>query len=85
MRHVVLLGDSTLDNGAYTGGSPDVLATLLPLLPSGWRATLLAVDGEGGQGGGQGPMAGQPFQSQRITSGKMAVPCLALCPPSPHA
>jgi len=46
MRHVVLLGDSTLDNGSYTGGSPDVLATLLPLLPSGWRATLLAVDRE---------------------------------------
>ena len=44
-EHVVLLGDSVLDNGAYVAGGPDVVAQLRPLLPEGWRATLLAVDG----------------------------------------
>lgn len=44
-RHVALLGDSIFDNGAYTGGKPDVLAQLLRLLPPGWTASLLARDG----------------------------------------
>lgn len=43
--HVVLLGDSVFDNGAYVAGGPDVVAQLRPLLPGDWRATLLAVDG----------------------------------------
>src|SRR5262245_31389740 len=45
MPHVVLLGDSIFDNGAYTGGGPDVVTQLRDLLPAGWRATLGAVDG----------------------------------------
>ena len=45
MPHVVLLGDSILDNGAYTGGGPDVVTQLGRLLPAGWAATLAAVDG----------------------------------------
>jgi GDSL-like Lipase/Acylhydrolase family len=44
-RHVVLLGDSSLDNGAYVGSGPDVLAQLGAHLPPGWRATRAAVDG----------------------------------------
>jgi lysophospholipase L1-like esterase len=44
-QHVVLLGDSIFDNGAYTGGKPDVLAQLLRVLPQGWTASLLARDG----------------------------------------
>jgi lysophospholipase L1-like esterase len=43
--HVVLLGDSILDNAAYVRGGPDVVAQLGTLLPAGWRATLAAVDG----------------------------------------
>lgn len=43
--HVVLLGDSILDNGAYTSGEPEVVAHLRRLLPGGWQATLCAVDG----------------------------------------
>jgi hypothetical protein len=43
--HVALLGDSILDNAAYTGGGPDVVSQLRMILPRGWRATLLAVDG----------------------------------------
>jgi hypothetical protein len=43
--HVVLLGDSIFDNGAYTGGEPDVASSLLTVLPGGWHATLCAVDG----------------------------------------
>jgi hypothetical protein len=46
MRHVVLLGDSIFDNGAYTGGKPDVLAQLRRTLPPGWKASLLARDGD---------------------------------------
>jgi GDSL-like Lipase/Acylhydrolase family len=44
-EHVALLGDSILDNGAYTGREPDVITHLRQLLPKGWRATLCAVDG----------------------------------------
>ncbi|MFD3443095.1 SGNH/GDSL hydrolase family protein [Microbacteriaceae bacterium 4G12] len=44
--HVVLLGDSILDNGAYVGGEPDVVAQVGNALPEGWSATLLAVDGD---------------------------------------
>ena len=45
MNHVVLLGDSVFDNAAYVAGGPDVVKQLRSLLPSGWRATLGAVDG----------------------------------------
>jgi lysophospholipase L1-like esterase len=45
MPHVILLGDSIFDNAAYTAGGPDVVSQLRRLLPSGWTATLLAVDG----------------------------------------
>jgi hypothetical protein len=45
MPHVVLLGDSIFDNGAYTGGEPDVVTHLRRLLPPPWKATLAAVDG----------------------------------------
>ena len=43
--HLVLLGDSIFDNQRYTEGGPDVLAQVKQLLPAGWRASLLAVDG----------------------------------------
>jgi hypothetical protein len=45
MNHVVLLGDSIFDNGAYVGGGPDVASQLRQRLPQGWKATLRAVDG----------------------------------------
>jgi hypothetical protein len=44
-RSVVLLGDSILDNGAYTGGGPHVAAQVQAALPPGWRCVLAAVDG----------------------------------------
>jgi hypothetical protein len=45
MTHIVLLGDSIFDNGRYTLGGPDVIAQVRSLLPAGWQASLLAVDG----------------------------------------
>jgi hypothetical protein len=45
MPHLVLLGDSIFDNGVYTGGGPDVVSQVREFLPSGWEASLLAVDG----------------------------------------
>ena len=45
MGHVILLGDSIFDNGAYVRGGPDVVRQLRPKLPAGWNCTLLAVDG----------------------------------------
>jgi hypothetical protein len=45
MPHLVLLGDSVFDNAPYTCGGPDVVSQVRELLPSGWRASLLAVDG----------------------------------------
>lgn len=45
MPHVILLGDSIFDNGSYTAGQPAVIAQVRDSLPTGWKATLLAVDG----------------------------------------
>jgi hypothetical protein len=45
MNHVILLGDSIFDNACYVPGRPAVIEQLRSLLPHGWRATLLAVDG----------------------------------------
>jgi hypothetical protein len=45
MSHVVLLGDSIFDNGAYVRGGPDVVRQLRSKLPTRWDSTLLAVDG----------------------------------------
>ena len=45
MPHVVLLGDSIFDNGAYVRGGPDVGAQVRAALPTGWTATLRAIDG----------------------------------------
>jgi lysophospholipase L1-like esterase len=45
MQHVVLLDDSIFDNAAYVAGGPDVVQQLRERLPTGWRATLNAVDG----------------------------------------
>jgi hypothetical protein len=42
---IALLGDSIFDNGAYTGGEPDVVTHLQAMVPKGWRTSLLAVDG----------------------------------------
>jgi hypothetical protein len=45
MSHVILLGDSIFDNGAYVErGQPDVVQQVRARLPQG-RASLLAVDG----------------------------------------
>ena len=45
MNHVVLLGDSIFENAAYVHRSPDVITQLNSILPQGWKATLLTVDG----------------------------------------
>jgi hypothetical protein len=45
MKHIVLLGDSVFDNGAYVAGGLDVIQHLRDRIPSDWRADLLAVDG----------------------------------------
>jgi len=44
-KHIVLLGDSILANGAYVGDGPDVIEQLNTSLPAGARATLGAMDG----------------------------------------
>jgi hypothetical protein len=45
MGHVVLLGDSIFDNARYVPGGPAVIDHMHRALPTGWRATLLAIDG----------------------------------------
>jgi hypothetical protein len=45
-QHLVLLGDSILDNAAYVPGRrPAVIDQVRSRLPAGWLATLLALDG----------------------------------------
>ena len=45
MNHLVLLGDSILDNRAYVAGGPAVIDQVQKTVPAGWKASLLAVDG----------------------------------------
>src|SRR3954465_13144556 len=45
MAHVVLLGDSVLDNGAYVGGGPDAARQGREGVPAGRRGPPRAVDG----------------------------------------
>lgn len=45
MPHLILLGDSVLDNGAYTHGGPAVIDQVRQQLPADWNASLGAVDG----------------------------------------
>jgi hypothetical protein len=45
MPHIVLLGDSVFDNGAYVHGGPDVVTQLASISPPGSQATLQARDG----------------------------------------
>ena len=45
MQHIALMGDSVFDNRNYVGTAPDVVTHLKKLLPTGWAATLCAIDG----------------------------------------
>ncbi len=45
MKHLALLGDSIFDNAAYVAGAPAVIDQVRKALPSGWQASLLAIDG----------------------------------------
>ena len=45
MKHLAILGDSIFDNAAYVAGAPAVIDQVRRNLPSGWQASLLAVDG----------------------------------------
>ena len=45
VKHLVLVGDSILDNASYTAGGPAVIAQVQEQLPNDWKATLSAVDG----------------------------------------
>ena len=47
-RHLVLLGDSIFDNRSYVGkGRPSVIDQLKSAITDrGWKATLVAVDGD---------------------------------------
>ena len=46
MNHAVLLGDSIFDNASYVPGKLPVIEQFQKSLPAGWKATLLAVDGD---------------------------------------
>lgn len=45
MTHVVLLGDSIFDNARYVTEGRSVIEHVQHDLPTGWKATLLAIDG----------------------------------------
>lgn len=45
MAHIVLLGDSILDNAAYAPIGEDVISHIRREMPQDWQATLLAKDG----------------------------------------
>ena len=46
MNHLVLLGDSIFDNRRYVEGGPAVIDQVSQRMPLGWKASLLAVDGD---------------------------------------
>ncbi|MBI4748520.1 MAG: SGNH/GDSL hydrolase family protein [Acidobacteria bacterium] len=45
MNHLVLLGDSILDNSAWAYNGPEMCVHLRELVAEDWQVTLLAVDG----------------------------------------
>jgi hypothetical protein len=45
MAYIILLGDSIFDNARYVPGGLSVIEHLELMLPTGWRATLIAIDG----------------------------------------
>jgi len=45
MPHLVLIGDSIFDNGAYTDGDPSVVEQVSSMLSTQWQTTLGAIDG----------------------------------------
>lgn len=45
MIHICLLGDSIFDNKTYVGNEPDVITHLQNKIPTDWKATLKARDG----------------------------------------
>ncbi|WP_258723503.1 SGNH/GDSL hydrolase family protein [Cellulomonas sp. NS3] len=63
--HVVLLGDSVLDNGAYVPGEPDVVRQLRGELGAAWSSTLLAVDGDV-VGGVERQLQGLPLDATHL-------------------
>ncbi len=46
MKHLVLVGDSIFDNAGYVAAGAAVIDQLQDKLPQGYRASLLAVDGD---------------------------------------
>ena len=46
MKHIILLGDSIFDNASYVPGKSPIIKQLQSQLPTSWKATLLAVDGD---------------------------------------
>lgn len=45
MPHLVLIGDSVFDNGAYTDGGPSVVEQVSSILSAQWQVALGAIDG----------------------------------------
>jgi lysophospholipase L1-like esterase len=45
MTHLALVGDSSIDNKAYTNGGPAVSDHVRALAPAGSKVTLCAIDG----------------------------------------
>ncbi|MBX3288308.1 MAG: SGNH/GDSL hydrolase family protein [Acidobacteria bacterium] len=45
MKHIILLGDSIFDNKVYVGSGKSTIENLREQMPEGWKAALLAVDG----------------------------------------
>ena len=45
-QHIVLAGDSIFDNGGYVPGEPCVTEQLQAVIPTGWAASRIAVDGD---------------------------------------
>ena len=45
MTHIILTGDSIFDNAPYVDVGEDVIHYIKRKTPSGWKATLLAIDG----------------------------------------
>jgi hypothetical protein len=60
-QHLVLLGDSILDNAPYVPGRPAVIDQVRTRLPPNWQATLIARDGS--------VIADVPRQLERLPGG----------------
>jgi hypothetical protein len=70
MKHIVLLGDSIFDNGAYVNGGPDVVTQLKPIKLGAPRLGSPSVNATPGSPSSEGAGVSADGEVSRLTRGR---------------